>query len=430
MKRKFALILSALLLVCSVASAQEYVSVAELYEQAQAMNGWWKETFDTPNGEMIVDVPIIVPDVDAMPVLTLEKAKISEELFNQIASGKKYGLKQEISYETEMNGELIGFYLGRENDDLFGEETGLMGYDAVSGQFLFHGKFLNSRDSGKWKGTMPREGYYPWELDFDAVNVRKNDITMNKAMQLWYEDIALCFPDEEFTIRPTRIVLRGSTLNPNAKSKDKRDGLIVIEGMEQLIGGIPIMGSIWENGIAGRIPQNVKERMEDDQKDRDTFPYQKGCRSVLGGGFYGTFMNEETYRTSSNLARVRTIEHADIPLTSLESVLESVREKIESGNIVGIDSIKLGYILYSNPDMTDYAWAIPRWIADVRYLTNENRDEHMMRWMLDPDEGMTKWENNYQAQVPVDAQTGEMIVFTIGTAETLSVPEIITWDDI
>ena len=54
----------------------------------------------------------------------------------------------------------------------------------------------------------------------------------------------------------------------------------------------------------------------------------------------------------------------------------------------------------------------------------------MMRWMLDPDEGMTKWENNYQAQVPVDAQTGEMIVFTIGTAETLSVPEIITWDDI
>ena len=37
MKRKFALILSVLLLVCSAASAQEYVSVAELYEQAQAM---------------------------------------------------------------------------------------------------------------------------------------------------------------------------------------------------------------------------------------------------------------------------------------------------------------------------------------------------------------------------------------------------------
>ena len=124
MKRKFALILSVLLLVCSAASAQEYVSVAELYEQAQAMNGWWKETFDTPNGEMIVDVPIIVPDVDTMPVLTLEGAKISEELFEQIASGKKYGSKDDLFFETELNGELLGFNLGRENDDAFGEESG------------------------------------------------------------------------------------------------------------------------------------------------------------------------------------------------------------------------------------------------------------------------------------------------------------------
>ena len=249
MKRWICLLLGMAMLAAGTASAQEYVSISEIYEQAQAMGGVWQETFETKNGTMTVDVPIIVPDVDAMPVLTLESAKISEELFNQISSGKKYGGKNELQYETELNGELIGFSLGRENDNPFGEETGLMGYDAVKGQFLFHGKFLNSRDSGKWKGTMPREGYYPWELDFDAVNVRKNNITVNKAMELWNEDIALCFPDEEFTIRPTRIVLRGSTLNPNAKSKDKRDGLIVIEGMEQMISGIPIMGSIWEKGI-------------------------------------------------------------------------------------------------------------------------------------------------------------------------------------
>lgn len=428
MKTRIAMLMAIALLFGAMAYAEDYVSISEIYEQAQAMDGWWRETFSTPNGEMTVDVPIIVPDVDVMPVLTLESAKISEELFNKIASGKKYGLKHELIYETEMNGELIGFSLGIENDNLFGEETGLMGYDAVTRQFLFHGQFLNSRDSGKWKGTMPREGYYPWELDFDAVNVRKSNITVNKAMELWYEDIALCFPDEEFSIRPTRIVLRGSTLNKNSKSKDKRDGLIVIEGVEQLICGIPVMGSISENGIAGRIPQNVKERMEDDKKERDTFPYQKGCRSVLGGGFYGTFMNEDTYRTSSSLARVRTIEYEDIPLATLESVLESVQEKIEAGSIIGIDSIKLGYILYSNPDMTDYAWAIPRWIAEVRYLTDENRDEYMMKQMLDPE--LVKWENNYQAKVPVDAQTGELIVFTIGTDENLSVPQIITWDDI
>lgn len=260
MKKSISILIALLLtLVCTVASAQEYVSVSELYEQAQAMDGWWTETFSTPNGEMTVDVPIIVPEVDEMPVITVEGAKISEELFDQIASGKKYGLKNELSYETELNGELLGFNLGRENDDAFGEESGKVGYDAVKGVFVHHGKFLNSRDNSKWKGTMPREGYYVWELDPDAVNVRKNDITVNKAMQLWHEDLALCYPDDDFTIRPTEIVLRGSTLNPNAKSKDKRDGLIVIEGAEQLIGGVPLMGSISMScGIAGRTPKDVR----------------------------------------------------------------------------------------------------------------------------------------------------------------------------
>lgn len=433
MKAKMAMLLALMMLLGCGAATAEMVSIAELYDQAQAMGGVWQETFSTPHGEMTVDVPIIVPDVEVMPVLTLEGAKISEELFEQIASGKKYGSKDDLSYETELNGELLGFNLGRENDDAFGEESGKVGYDAVKGVFVHHGKFLNSRDNSKWKGTMPREGYYLWELDPDAVNVRKNDITVNKAMQLWHEDLALCYTDDDFTIRPTKIVLRGSTLNPNAKSKGKRDGLIVIEGAEQLIGGVPRMGSISMScGIAGRTPKDVRERREDDDKYFAMHPYSKGCYSVLGGGdgFYGTFMNEETYRTSSQLARVRTTEYADIPLASLDSVLESVREKIESGNIIGIDCIKLGYLLYSNPDMKDYAWAIPRWIVEARYMTEENRDEYMMKMMLDPDEGFVKWENPYQAKVPVDAQTGEMIVFVHGTDEIFSVPEIVTWDDI
>ena len=75
-------------------AAQEYVSITEIYEQAQAMGSVWQETFDTPNGKMTVDAPIIVPDVETMPVVTVEKAKISEALFNQIASGKKYGRKE------------------------------------------------------------------------------------------------------------------------------------------------------------------------------------------------------------------------------------------------------------------------------------------------------------------------------------------------
>lgn len=425
-------LLALLLPLC--AAAQEYASIAEVYDQAQAMGGVWRETFDTPYGEMTVDVPIIVPDVEAMPVVTVEKAKISEALFHQIASGKKVGPKRELSYETELNGERLGFYLGLENDDAFGDASGNTGYDAFQMTFVFHGMFMNSRDNGKWKGTMPREGYYAWELDPDAACVRNSDITLNEAMRLWHEDIALCYPDETFEIRPTKIALRGCTLNPELKSKDKRDGLIVVEAAEQLIGGIPLMGaiSLGDCNIAVRTPKNVSERMEGDRKDRGMNPYRWGCYSVLGtgNGFYGTFKDESNYRTSSRLARVRTTEYADVPLAPLGSVLDSVREEIESGRIIGLDSIRLGYLLYANPDMKDYAWAIPRWLVDAKYVTNENRDEYMLKDVLDPEEGLAKWENVYQASIPVDAQTGELIIFTYGDAETFRVPEMVTWDTV
>ena len=381
-------LLALLLPLC--AAAQEYVSIAEIYKQAQAMDGVWQETFDTPNGEM--------------------------------------------SYETELNGEYLGFYLGLENNDAFGEESGNTGYDAFQLTFVFHGMFMNSRDNGEWKGTMPRVGYYAWELDLDAACVRNSDITLNEAMRLWHEDIALCYPDETFEIRPTKIALRGCTLKPELKSKDKRDGLIVVEAAEQLIGGIPLMGaiSLGACNIAVRTPKDVSERKEDDRKYKEMNPYRRGCYSVLGtgNGFYGTFKDENNYRTSSQLARVRTTEYEDVPLAPLDSVLESIREKIESGNIIGLDSIRLGYLLYSNPDMTDYAWAIPRWVVDARYVTNENRDEYMLKDVLDPEEGLAKWENHYQASIPVDVQTGELIIFTYGDAETFSVPEMMTWDKV
>ena len=90
MKKTLGMLMGVLLvLVCMGASAQDYVSVTELYEQAQAMGGVWQESFDTPNGQVTVDAPIIVPNVETMPVLTMEGAKISEELYHHIIQGRK-----------------------------------------------------------------------------------------------------------------------------------------------------------------------------------------------------------------------------------------------------------------------------------------------------------------------------------------------------
>ena len=439
MKKMLCIVLMVMmLLICTTATAQEYVSVAEVYDQAQAMGGWWKETFSSPNGEVTVNVPIIVPDVEMMPVLTVENAKISEEMFNRIAAGKKTGDKDEHQYELEMDGETIEFYLGRDNYWVAGEQTNYTGYDAIRSYWTYHGGYRSSMGSGMGtaeKQAQPTTFHYPWQIDGDAACVRNSDITLNEAMRLWHEDLALCYPDDNIEIRPTVIKLRGSTLT-DATGKDKkykRDGYLVIEGAEQLINGIPLMGTITYDGAVFDGGATAEKNRIEDKVLRN---YKLGSYSVNSwNAFYGNFTDEDNYRTSGSYARVRTTEYTDVPLASLDTVLDNIRDEIEAGNIREIFSIKLGYLLYSNPEMTDYAWAIPRWEVKVDYV-KEGKDS--LYKAFDPSNQKViddVWieGRSYFTNLQVDAQNGEPIIFSYGykeNAEIYAVPEIITWDDV
>ena len=54
-----------------VLASGDMVSISELRQQVEAM-GRWTKTYDTPNGELNVDIPILVPDVEKCPVITVE----------------------------------------------------------------------------------------------------------------------------------------------------------------------------------------------------------------------------------------------------------------------------------------------------------------------------------------------------------------------
>ena len=432
MKARIMVFALLLMLTFAAASAQEFVSISEVYDQAQAMGGWWKETFDTPHGEVTIDTPVIVPDVETMPVITVKHAKISEELFQRLQQGKVKGDKDALRYEIQMNGEMLGFFLGYENAWIYGTQTDVKGYDAVDTLWIYHGGYLPSLNTGMGtahKQAQPTTFHFPWQIDADAPCVRDSAITLNEAMQLWHEDIEMCYPGEGITIRPTLIKLRGSTLETDSKHRNERAGYLVIESAEQLINGIPLMGTISGNHTIPGDEDGTTAAMNRIQDSLNV--YCVGSDSV-GMYFYGNFTDVSNYRTSSGLARIRTTEYADVPLASLDSVLGHIKEKIEEGFIRKIHSIKLGYLLYSNPDMTDYAWAIPRWEVKCDYVT-ESLEKTYRQPSEDDGEVCGLWGQLYSANLPVDAQSGELILFTYGdkkNAEVFSVPEITTWDDV
>lgn len=225
-KRMSAVLALALLLGCVPgAMAQEYVSVAALHDQAQAMGGTWRETFDTPNGEVTVDAPIVVPDVEAMPVITVEKARLSEELFDRIRQGKKGGSTDTLQYETELNGKLMEFFLGEENYYIYGKQTDFTGYDAVATLWIQHGAYRYSTGKGLAPRARPNTYHKIADVDMDRAYARGTALTVNDIMRLWQEDIDLCL-GEGYVIKPTRIKVMGSTLikNPGNEKVYKRNG--------------------------------------------------------------------------------------------------------------------------------------------------------------------------------------------------------------
>ena len=414
-----------MLLGCAGAVAQEYVSIQEVYDQAQAIGGWWKETFETPNGEVTIDAPIIVPDVEKMPVITVEKAKISEELFNQIAQGKHIDENADAHrYEVELDGRHAEVYLGMDNKQYAPKQrTGKYGYDAVDTLHLYRGEYgINSQMGTAELRAYPTTFHYPWELDEDMPCVRNSDVTLNEALEQWNEEIALCFPDEDFTIRPTKLMLRGSMLtNETGSGKQyKRNGYLVVSAGEQLIDGVPMMGSIHSKTVWSATGGNEPRSLE---------KYKFGC-DAASSGFYGNFTDTQNYRLSMEFVKTRSVEYADVPLAPLDDVLDNIQEKIEKGYIREIDYIKLGYIQYSNPDMTDYAWAIPCWEIGAEYVMKSS-EKMYKRWKDDPrDLDGGPWLRTCFAEIPIDAQNGEAIIFSTGSKEVYSVPDMVTWEEV
>ena len=241
----------------------------------------------------------------------------------------------------------------------------------------------------------------------------------------------MCFPEDDFILQPKTIEVYGSILtNQTGKGKEYRNTGHYTIRAEQMVNGVPLMGGII--GIGHGYSIMYPSTKETNRKmEKLVKKYGTGIASVLDGGEnYSRFVDETDYRTCSSLARVRSVEIADIPLAPLEDVLAGIRKEIEAGNVRHVYSVRLGYVLYSNPEMTDYAWAVPRWVISMQYITKENQAHWEREQQLNAKWGYeyAVWEEFYAEEVLVDAQSGELMIFTTGDDQTYSVPKLVTWD--
>lgn len=424
-KYAMALILTAALLmgICAGAVGQEMVSITQLYEQVQEMDGRWQKSYETPNGTMEVDVPVVVPDIEEIPVVTVERAiPLSDELFETILQGRPTPAtkKGAVEYEIDVNEKALEFFLGY-------VEYGQDKHEALDSVWIQRGGYRFSVGFGAMGEASPVTVHYPWEIEMDQPYLRGSEQTIDDVMRIWEEDIRLSYPDGEYVVKPKHVKICGSTLMENTGTDEasKRDGYYEIWA-EQYICGLPLFGAVSSLDADNYYAMNHESSDEANRATEKLHPYRIGAARTMN--YLLSFSsNEEDNRTMTELDNVRTIEMADVPLASLQSVQAAIEKEIEAGHIRQMYSMRLGYLLYSNPGMDDYAWAVPRWVVECDYITKDNEKKVEDFHEFDPE--LELWDRWEFLQMPVDAQNAELIIFTVGDEQTFSVPEILTWDD-
>ena len=92
-----------------VLASGDMVSVSELRQQVERM-GRWTKSYDTPNGEVSVDIPVIVPDVDELSILEIQAVTPEDDGFSWDENDQSvYILSKEDSFTEYADHNLLKF---------------------------------------------------------------------------------------------------------------------------------------------------------------------------------------------------------------------------------------------------------------------------------------------------------------------------------
>lgn len=412
--KRFAGMMGVLLLMPTLALASsDMVSISELCQQVEVM-GRWTQTYDTPNGEVSVDIPIIVPEVENMPIL-----QVSAVMGKDVAEEK--GLLKSVDQENAGAGIFYDDFdiLSKLNADV----------DDAAMIFCANPKeidlaFLqvshndpNSMRGGSWDYSS--DYYYPDEMNPETLFAEENEQMLSTAnnalavlLQNYYGKENADYDVDYVEVRGRARKRAGRTKNDlGAYKKDYPKGTYYIS-FRQKLGGIPIYLEIGHKMLTTNQTYVTQEVALKCQRIRgietNTLEYMDETSFILDT----TWMREE-----------KRIQE-DVPLATLDEVMQALEKRIEEGYIRDIDALRLGYVCYLDDTSPDIYALYPAWICDCIYAISP-REQIMENIVTDAFR-----ENFRYEQILVDAQTCDIQEGWIDRDEGLYHAEPMTWGKI
>lgn len=412
--KRFAGMMGALFLMPTLALASgDMVSISELRQQVEAM-GRWTKTYDTPNGEVSVDIPIIVPEVENMPIL-----QVSAVMGKDVAEEK--GLHKSVDQEN------AGAGIFYDDFDILSKLNANV--DDAAMIFCANPKeidlaFLqvshndpNSMRGGSWDYSS--DYYYPNEMNPETLFAEENEQPMSTAndvlavlLQNYYGNENADYDVDYVEVRGRARKRAGRTKNDlGAYKKDYPEGTYYIS-FRQKIGGLPVY-------------MEIGQKMLTTDKTHVTQEVALKCQRIRGIETNTLeYMDETSFILDTTWMREEKRIQEDVPLATLDEVMQALEKKIEEGYIRDIYALRLGYVCYLDDTSPDIYALYPAWICDCIYA-NSPREQIMENIVTDAFR-----ENFRYEQILVDAQTCDIQEGWIDRDEGLYHTEPMTWGKI
>lgn len=411
--KRFAGMMGALLLVPTLATANSnMVSISELRQQVETM-GRWTQTYDTPNGEVGVDIPIIAPEVENMPIL-----QVSAVMGKDVAEEK--GLHKSVDQEDAGAGIFYDDFdiLSKLNADV---DDAAMIFCAnpkeIDLAFLqVSHKGPNSMRRGSWDYSS--DYYYPNEMNPETLFAEENEQPMSTAndalavlLQNYYGKENADYDVDYVEVRGKARKRVGRTKNDlGAYKKDYPNGTYYIS-FRQKLEGIPIYAEIGQKMLTTNQTYVTQETA-------------LKCSRISWININGLeYMDEGSFMLNATWMREEKQIWEDVPLATLDEVMRALEKRIEEGYIRDIDALRLGYVCYLDDTSPDTYTLYPAWVCDCIYA-NSPREQIEENIVTDA------FRENFMEQIVVDAQTCDIQAGWIDRDEGLYHAEPMTWGKI
>ena len=409
--KRFAGMMGALLLVPTLALASgDMVSISELCQQVEAM-GRWTKTYDTPNGEVSVDIPIIAPEVENVPIL-----QVSAVMGKDVAEEK--GLHKSVDQENAGAGIFYDDFdiLSKLNVDVDGAAM-IFCANPKEIDLAFLQVNLDeplAKRLGNWDYSS--DYYYPNEMNPEILFAEENDQPLSAAedvlavlLQDYYGSENADYGVDYVEVRGRARKRVGRTKNDlGAYKKDYPKGTYYIS-FRQKLEGIPIY-------------LEIGHKMLTTDQTHITQEVALKCQRISGIETNTLeYMDETSFILDTTWMREEKQIWEDVPLATLEDVMQALEKKIEEGYIRDTYALRLGYVCYPDDTSPDIYALYPAWICDCIYANSphEQIEENIVT---------DAFRENYRyEQILVDAQTCDIQAGWIDRDEGLYHAEPMTW---